>query len=398
MKSAYIADYGRTAFTRAHPRKPDVDAWSGQRGDALLGQLIDALLERSSLKGSIVEDLSIGCALPVKEQWSFGGRYPQWLSQRLAAAGQACPSRQIDQQCGSSLAALRSSVREIQAGAIDVSLAGGFENMSRVPMGPSLFKEGVLTVPEVLQQTDWLDLNVAMNMGLTAERLATEGNISREAMDTFALRSHQRAAEAEATGWFDDERLTLTNPAGERIERDANIRADTTLERLAELGPAFAENGQVTAGNSSPLTSGASAALVMSEAALTQHGLPPLARVVEIVDCGVAPERMGAGAAVAIRRALDKTGLKVDDIDLWEINEAFSVVPLYAMELLDIETERVNVHGGALALGHPLGATGIRLAGTLARSLQDQQGRYGCAAACIGGGQGIAAILEYCTE
>lgn len=396
MRAAYLADYGRSTFTRAHPRKPEVDAWSGQRGDALLGQLIDALLERGDVDAASIEDLSIGCALPVKEQWSFGGRYPQWLSQRLARAGQACPSRQIDQQCGSGLAALRGSMREIQAGAIDVGLAGGFENMSRVPMGPSLFKEGVLTVPDALQQAEWLDLSVAMNMGLTAERLATEANITREAMDAFALRSHQRAADADASGWFDGERLPLTNPDGERAERDANIRADTTLERLAELAPAFIDGGQITAGNSSPLTSGASAALLMSEAALSRHGLSPLARVVEVVDCGVAPERMGAGAAAAISRALEKTGLTIDDIDLWEINEAFSAVPLYAMASLGIDAERVNVCGGALALGHPLGATGIRLAGTLARLLQDRQGRYGCAAACIGGGQGIALILERC--
>lgn len=396
MKAAYLADYGRSAFTRAHPRKPEVDAWSGQRGDALLGQLINALLARSDVDAAAIEDLSLGCALPVKEQWSFGGRYPQWLSQRLANAAQACPSRQIDQQCGSGLAALRGSLREIQAGAIEVGLAGGFENMSRVPMGPSLFKEGVLTVPDALQQADWLDFNVAMNMGLTAERLATQGKITREAMDAFALRSHQRAADAEASGWFDGERLALTNPAGESVAHDANIRADTTLERLAELGPAFVEDGQITAGNSSPLTSGASAALVMSEAALARHGLSPLARVVEIVDCGVAPDRMGAGAAAAISRALDKTGLKIDDIDLWEINEAFSAVPLFAINTLGIDAERVNVFGGALALGHPLGATGIRLAGTLARLLQHHQGRYGCAAACIGGGQGIAVILERC--
>ncbi|WP_280547649.1 MULTISPECIES: acetyl-CoA C-acyltransferase [unclassified Halomonas] len=390
MSDAYLVDYARTAFTRAHPRKPEVDAWSGQRGDALLGLVIDALLTRSNLEGDAIEDLSVGCALPVKEQWSFGGRYPQWLS-RL---GLGCASRQIDQQCGSSLAALRGTVREVQAGTIQAGLAGGFENMSRVPMGPSLFQEGILTVPETLQKAEGLDLGVAMNMGLTAERLARESGISREAMDAFALRSHQRAAQAEQAGWFDGERLALTNPAGEVVERDANIRPDTTLERLAGLDPAFVEGGQVTAGNSSPLTSGAGAALVMSESAMGRHGLTPLARVVEVVDCGVMPERMGAGAAKAIERALTATGLRVDDIDAWEINEAFSVVPLYAMDSLGLDPERVNVFGGALALGHPLGATGIRLAGTLARTLQHRQGRFGCAAACIGGGQGIALLLE----
>lgn len=390
MNDAYLVDYARTAFTRAHPRKPEVDAWSGQRGDVLLARVIDALLTRRGIEGDVVEDLSVGCALPVKEQWSFGGRYPQWLS-RL---GLGCASRQVDQQCGSSLAALRGTVREIQVGAIQAGLAGGFENMSRVPMGPSLFQEGVLTVPEALKGNDGIDLTVAMNMGLTAERLARESGISREAMDAFALRSHQRAARAEQAGWFDGERLSLTNPAGEVVARDANIRPDTTLERLAGLDPAFVEGGQVTAGNSSPLTSGAGAALVMSEPAMARHRLTPLARVVEVVDCGVMPERMGAGAAAAIERVLRQAGLGVKDIDAWEINEAFSVVPLYAMEALGLDPERVNAFGGALALGHPLGATGIRLAGTLARTLQHQQGRYGCAAACIGGGQGIAMLLE----
>lgn len=390
MKDAYLVDYARTAFTRAHPRKPEVDAWSGQRGDVLLARVIDALLSRRGIEGDVVEDLSVGCALPVKEQWSFGGRYPQWLS-RL---GLGCASRQVDQQCGSSLAALRGTVREIQVGAIQAGLAGGFENMSRVPMGPSLFQEGVLTVPEALKGKDGLDLTVAMNMGLTAERLARESGTSREAMDAFALRSHQRAARAEQAGWFDGERLALANPAGEMVARDANIRPDTTLERLAGLDPAFVDGGQITAGNSSPLTSGAGAALVMSEPAMARHGLSPLARVVDVVDCGVMPERMGAGAAAAIERVLRRAGLGIEDIDAWEINEAFSVVPLYAMDALGLDPERVNIFGGALALGHPLGATGIRLAGTLARILQHRQGRYGCAAACIGGGQGIALLLE----
>lgn len=390
MNDAYLVDFARSAFTRAHPRKPEVDAWSGQRGDALLGRVIDALLERNRVAGERIEDLSVGCALPVKEQWSFGGRYPQWLS----ALGTDCASRQIDQQCGSSLAALRATVREIQVGAIAAGVAGGFENMSRVPMGPSLFKEGVLTLPEALEGRDDLDLGVAMNMGLTAERLARESGITREAMDAFALRSHQRAARAERDGWFDGERLTLPNPAGEPVAADANIRPDTSLERLAGLDPAFVEGGRITAGNSSPLTSGAGAALVMSEAALSRHGLSPLARVVAVVDVGVTPERMGAGAAKAIARALTAAGLHVDDIDAWEINEAFSAVPLYAMDALGLDPERVNVCGGALALGHPLGATGIRLAGTLARLLQHRGERYGCAAACIGGGQGIAMVLE----
>jgi len=394
MRDVYLADYARSAFTRAHPRKPEVDAWADTRSDALLAAVIDALLERGDLDGAAVEELSVGCALPVKEQWSFGGRYPLWLSRRLGQRGRACASRQIDQQCGSGLAALRSTAREIQAGAIEVGLAGGVENMTRVPMGPALFKEGVLTSPAVLQEAGWLELGVALNMGLTAERLAEAAGIGREAMDAFALASHQRAAAADAEGCFNGERLILANAAGERVARDANIRADTTAERLAGLDPVFLAGGRVTAGNSSPLTSGAAAALLMSEEALARHGATPLARVVGVADCGVAPEQMGAGAAAAIQRLLDQTGLGVADIDAWEINEAFAAVPLHAMDELALDPERVNVWGGALALGHPLGATGIRLAGTLARILHAKGQRYGCAAACIGGGQGIALLLE----
>jgi len=394
MRDAYLADYARSAFSRAHPRKPEVDAWADTRGDALLAGVIDAVLARQDLDGAAVEDLSVGCALPVKEQWSFGGRYPLWLAERLGERGRGCASRQIDQQCGSGLAALRGTAREIQAGAIEVGLAGGFENMTRVPMGPALFQAGVLTSPAALQEAPWLELDVALNMGITAERLAEAAGIERQAMDAFALASHQRAAAAEAAGRFDGERLALANAAGDRVAQDATIRGDTSAERLAGLDPVFQAGGRVTAGNSSPLTSGAAAALLMSEHALVRHGVTPLARVMDVTDVGVAPERMGEGAAAAIRRVLTQAGLTAEAIDAWEINEAFAAVPLHAMGELGLDPERVNVWGGALALGHPLGATGIRLAGTLARILHARGGRYGCAAACIGGGQGIAVLLE----
>ncbi|MCE9663750.1 acetyl-CoA C-acyltransferase [Halomonas sp. M5N1S17] len=394
MKEAYLVDYARSAFTRAHPRKPEVDGWGETRGDALLARVIDALLARTGLDPQAVEDLSVGCALPVKEQWSFGGRYPLWLSQRLGSTGRDCATRQIDQQCGSGLAALRSAAREIQVGGVEVAVAGGFENMTQVPMGPALFKEGVLTSPEALKDAEWLELEVALNMGITAERLAQAAGIERDAMDEFALTSHRRAARADAEGRFDGERLALANPGGETIQRDANIRPDTGLDRLAALEPVFQEGGRVTAGNSSPLTSGAAAAMLMSSAALDRHGASPLARIVAIADCGVPPERMGAGAAAAAEQALARAGLVASQIDAWEINEAFAAVPLHAMRKLGLDPGRVNVWGGALALGHPLGATGVRLAGTLARILAHRGGRYGCATACIGGGQGIAMVIE----
>ncbi|WP_111412444.1 acetyl-CoA C-acyltransferase [Billgrantia lactosivorans] len=393
MKNVYLVDYARSAFTRAHPRKPEVDGWADERGDALLARVIDALLQRSGLAPDAVEELSVGCALPVKEQWSFGGRYPLWLS-RLGPQGRACASRQIDQQCGSGLAALRSAAREIQAGAVDVAIAGGYENMTRVPMGPTLFQQGVLTAPGALRDAAWLELEVVLNMGLTAERLARVAGIERDAMDTFALESHRRAARAEAESRFDGERLALANAAGETIVRDANVRPDTSPERLAGLDPVFLEGGRVTAGNSSPLTSGAAAAVLMSPAALVRHAATPLARLVAFADVGVVPERMGEGAAAAAERALALAGLDAPRIDAWEINEAFAAVPLHAMGRLGLDPERVNVWGGALALGHPLGATGVRLAGTLARILAQRGARYGCATACIGGGQGTAVILE----
>ncbi|MCC5882430.1 MAG: acetyl-CoA C-acyltransferase [Halomonas sp.] len=394
MTVAYLVDYGRSAFTRAHPRKPEVDGWAETRSDALLARVIDGLLDRSGLDPQVVKDLSVGCALPVKEQWSFGGRYPLWLSRHLGPHGRVCASRQIDQQCGSGLAAMRSATREIQAGAVSVAIAGGMENMTRVPMGPALFKEGVLTSPGVLGDATWLDIDVALNMGITAERLAQAAGIERHEMDAFALESHHRAARAEADNHFDGERLALANPAGEVIERDANIRPETSLERLAGLDPIFLEGGRITAGNSSPLTSGAAAAVLMSQDAVSRHGATLMARIVAFADVGVAPEHMGAGAAAAAEQALARAGLVASQIDFWEINEAFAAVPLHAIHTLGLDPDRVNVWGGALALGHPLGATGVRLAGTLARILTQRGGRYGCATACIGGGQGIAMVLE----
>lgn len=356
-----------------------------------MAQLIDHSLEATGVAPERVDDLSLGCALAVKEQWSFGGRYPLMQSRLRDQAA----TRMIDQQCGSSLAALRFDMMTIGCGAADIALAGGYEQMTRVPMGPALFREGVLGVPTLPESNGkTYDMTVALNMGLTAERLATASGISREQMDAFALRSHQRAHKAQQQGFFNDEILPITVSESEQFARDACIRPDTQPEALAQLSPAFSEAGNITAGNSSPLTTGASLAMLMSEAALDETGARPLARVLACMDRGTKPEMMGQGVVPAVERLLFQNQLTVADIDLWEINEAFSVVPLYAQQTLGINEERLNIHGGALAIGHPLGATGVRLAGTLARSLQSTNGRYGVAAACIGGGQGIALLIE----
>lgn len=391
MTSVYLAHYQRTAFSRAHPKKTEIDALADWPADRLLAGLIDHCLDVTDLDAQQVDDLTLGCALPVKEQWSFGGRYPLMQS-RL---GDQAASRMIDQQCGSSIAALRFGMMTIASGSADIAMAGGYEQMSRVPMGPALFSEGVLGVPSIPQQAgkDY-DMRVALNMGLTAERLALKANISRVQMDTFACESHRRASQAQQSGYFAEEIMPVRLLNGDTFASDTNIRPDTNTERLAQLQPAFSETGPITAGNSSPLTSGAALGLLMSEAALNKTGATPLARLVACTDRGTRPELMGQGVVPAVQRLLQQHGLTAPDIDAWEINEAFSVVPLFAIRELGLDPEQVNINGGALALGHPLGATGIRLVGTLARTLSSRQGRYGIAAACIGGGQGIAMLLE----
>lgn len=391
MRPVYLTHYRRTAFSRAHPRKEGVDALADWPADRLLAALIDHCLDTTGLNPEQVDDLSLGCALPVKEQWSFGGRYPLMQS-RL---GDQAASRMIDQQCGSSIAALRFGMMTVACGAADVAMAGGFEQMSRVPMGPDLFRQGVLGVPDIPETVGkQYDMTVALNMGLTAERLASEAGIGREQMDAFASESHRRAHQAQQSGYFAQEIMPVPLREGGTFSADANIRPDTNTERLAQLKPAFSETGQITAGNSSPLTSGAALGLLMSEAAVKQTGATPVARLVACADRGTQPELMGRGVVPAVQRLLQQQGLTAADIDVWEINEAFSAVPLFAMRELELDAERVNIHGGALALGHPLGATGIRLVGSLSRALSVRDGRYGVAAACIGGGQGIAMLVE----
>jgi len=389
MKDVYLVSYSRSAFTRAHPFKKEIDLFADISGDELLTQLIDHQLEVGNFSGEDVEELSIGCALQVKEQWNFGGRYPVLLSK----LGDQCASRGIEQQCGSGIAAIRYSALSIASRTADITMAAGYEHMTRVPMGPSLFEQGVLAVPDIARNPDY-DVDIVMNMGLTAENLANYRNITRELMDSFAEGSHQKSSQAREEGFFQGEITPITNTAKVEVTQDACIREGTTAEKLSQLKPAFKEGGLITAGNSSPLSTGAALIVLMSKEALIKTGMKPLARIVSIADRGTKPELMGQGVIPAVEKALSVAGLKATDIDYWEINEAFSVVPLYAQQYFNINDEQLNIKGGALALGHPLGASGIRLAGTLARILISQKSRYGCAAACIGGGQGIAIILE----
>ncbi len=392
MKPVYLTHYKRTAFSRAHPKKTEVDAFANERGDLLLAKLIDNALTETGVAATAPDDLSIGCALSVKDQWSFGGRYPLFQSQ----LGDQCASRSIDQQCGSGIAALRSGFLNIASGAAELSLAGGYENMTRIPMGPALFQQGILTVPDLPESVQTLkqyQMAVAMNMGLTAEALAESHNIGRSEMDQFAERSHKKASRSQAEGFFHGEILPIEGPDGP-FAKDACIRPDTRADQLSELRSVFTEEGQITAGNSSPLTSGAALSLLASEEAVKAHNLTPTARILAVADRGVRPETMGEGVVPAVEKLLSITGLTADQVDFWEINEAFSAVPLYAIRTLGINPDQVNIKGGALALGHPLGATGIRITGTLSCILTEQKARYGVATACIGGGQGIAILIE----
>lgn len=397
MQEVVIGGYLRTAQTRARPGDPSRDWFHQLRADDLLARLIPELLARHGVESSELDDFLVGSALGVSEQWTFGGRTPVLLAHLDARV----PARFIDQQCGSGMAAIQLGYAQIAAGCAAVVLACGMEHMTRVPMGPSLFDSGVMSINPALYRDEryrrW-DMATTMNMGLTAEKLAAHAGIDRSDMDAWAVRSHRRAAAAQQRGFFAGEILPIL--AGQAdgtdfaVDRDQAVRPDIDPAGTAMLKPVFRADGVITAGNSSPLSSGAAAMLLLSREQAERRGMEVRFAVRSFGMAGVDPTLMGSGPVPATKMALEKAGLSVDAIDFWEINEAFSVVVLHCISQLGIDPERVNIHGGALALGHPLGATGVRLAGTLARILDEQGGRYGCATACVGGGQGVALIIE----
>jgi acetyl-CoA C-acetyltransferase len=285
---------------------------------------------------------------------------------------------------------------EIMTGNSEVVLAGGMEHLTHVPMAnnPALAPNTrLLTRPEYMAY----QMSVGYSMGLTAEKLAEEEGFSREDMDRYSVESHMKAARSLDEGWFKPELLELkVEVSGEDkvIDTDQSIRRDTTLEQLAKLQPSFKAGGLITPGNSSPLNAGASMVVLASKEKLDEHGVKPLARVTSMGWAGVDPSVMGKGPVPASKKALARAGLKVDQVDLWEINEAFAVVPMYAMRELGLDPARVNSHGGAIAIGHPLGASGARLVGTTARQLHETGKQYGAATLCVGGGQGFTIIME----
>lgn len=391
MREVVIASYLRTAQSRSRPRDPGRDWFHKIRADDLLAKLLPEVLKRAKVDKEEVDDFLVGCALGVGEQHTIGGRLPLLL----ANLSETTPAKCIDQQCGSAMAGLHIAYLEIATDNADVVLCGGMEHMTRVPMGggqsepnPRFFSD---------EYKHW-DLQTALFMGQTAEKLSELNSATREDMDRWGVRSHKLAAEAQESGYFEEEILPIQAEQDDGsvlvVDKDQAVRGDTNYEGTAGLKPAFKDDGVITAGNSSPLNAGATSMVLMSKETAKKKGIKPLATIRAIASAGVAPNIMGSGPVPACNKALEKAGLKVGDIDFWEINEAFSIVVLHAVEHLGIDPEIINIHGGGIAIGHPLGATGLRLTGTLARILQEKNARYGCATACVGGGQGVATIIE----
>jgi acetyl-CoA acyltransferase len=372
MDGIFIVDYTRSPFTQAHK-----GALAGTRPDDLAAAVVKALVGRQSFDAADIEDLIIGCAFPEAEQGLNLGRTVGLLAGLPECVGGAT----VNRWCGSSLNAIQVAAGSIALGAGDAFIAAGVESMSRVPiMG---FNQSPNPAWSETMQRDFL------NMGLTAETLAMKYGLDRMSQDSYALNSHAKAAAARADG-----RLAAEIVAVAGVDADGLIREGGTLEKLGGLKPAFREDGSVTAGNSSPLTDGASAVLVASESFVERHGLRPLARVVSYAVSGCAPGVMGIGPVEATRKALKRAGVKSADLDVIEMNEAFAAQVLACCADLEIDPERLNRDGGAIALGHPLGGTGARLVGKTSQLLRRDGGRYGLATQCIGGGQGVAMVLE----
>lgn len=397
MREVVIAGYLRTAQSRSRPNDPPRDWFHKVRSDDLLAKLLPELIKRTGIQAEEIDDFIVGSALGVSEQWSYGGRFPIFL----ANLPYTIPAKFVDQQCGSAMAGVHIGFMEIAMGFADIVMVGGMEHMTRVPMGALARPDGPISPnPRLFTEAAYKhwDMMTTMNMGLTAEKLFAMSGLTKEDMDRWGVRSHQLAFKALQEGFFKDEILPIEAEQGDGkmmvVDRDQAIRGDTNLEQMKELKPAYKPDGFITAGNSSPLNAAATSMILMAKEVAKKKGIPPMATIRAIGFAGVDPTVMGMGPVPASKKALRAAGLEVKDIDYWEINEAFAIVPLYCIKELGIDPDRVNVMGGGLAIGHPLGATGIRLVGTLARILKVKGGRYGLANACVGGGQGVATIIE----
>jgi acetyl-CoA acyltransferase len=364
------------------PQGKEDGVYADTRSEDLSVTLIDHILDETGLTSDHVDDLQWGVAQQRTEQDNNVARVIALLSE----LGEDVPAASINRWCASSMEAIMRSADAIRAGQRDAIIAGGVENMSRVPMDGDSY--GYLH-PELAQHYDIPQLQ----MGMTAEEVAERHGISRDEQDEYALQSQQRAAEATDSGRFDDEIVPVETDSG-LVEEDEGIRRDTTKEALGQLPTVFKSDGTVTPGNASQISDGAAATLVTSEAFAQDHGLDVLARVGDHNVAGVDPEVMGIGPVPATRGLLDRTGEDIDDFDLVELNEAFASQTVYSRDELGIDNEKFNVNGGAIAVGHPLGASGARLPVTLIHEMNKRDADKGLATLCVGFGQGAAISFE----
>ena len=373
------------------------------RPDDLAAHAIRSLVERTKVPGDRIDDVVWGAANQAGED----NRNVARMALLLAGLPVEVPGVTVNRLCGSGLEAVNGASREIRSEEAEIVIAGGSESMTRAPFVMAKSTKPFDRDAEIYDTAiGWRFINPKMKerygahaMGATAEINRRDYGISREEQDGFALRSHQRALEARDSGRFDDELVAIEVPTAKRgetvvIDRDEPPRPGTTMEKLARLRPAFEDDGTVTAGNASSLNDGAAAVLLASEAALREYGWSAKARVVTSAVAGVEPQRMGVGPVFATRKALKRAGLSLDEIDLVELNEAFAAQSLACIKELDLDPDKVNVNGGAIALGHPLGCSGARILTTLVHEMTRRQVSYGLATMCIGVGQGIATIVE----
>src|SRR5436190_21397673 len=392
MRDVFIVAAARTAVGKA-PR----GTLRNVRSDDMAAAVFQALLDRASgMKKEEIEDVILGCAMPEAEQGMNVAR----IASLRAGLPVECSAMTINRFCASGLQAIAQAADRIAVGGADVIVAGGVESMTMIPMGG-----------HKVSANPWLVSNYPdayLSMGLTAEILAKRFGVSREEADEFSLKSHQKALAAIREGKFDDETVpvpvSFSTPNGSKPKRidisfktDEGPREDTTVEALAGLKAAFHVKGQVTAGNSSQMSDGAAAAVIMSAEKARALGIKPLARFVAFATAGYKPEEMGIGPVYAIPKALKIAGLKLSEIDVIELNEAFAAQTLAVIKEAELPLERINPNGGAIALGHPLGCTGAKLTATIIREVKRRNGRYGIVTMCVGGGMGAAGIFENMT-
>ena len=370
MTEVVICGYARSAFTPA--KKGQL---AKVRPDNLAAEVVKGLVAKNKINAEDIEDLILGCAFPEAEQGMNLARNVVFLAGLPNQVGGVT----VNRFCASSMQAIHQAVGAIKSGSGDLFIAGGIESMSRVPM-PGF---------NPMLNPGLIEMDAYIGMGHTAENLAKKYSISRDEQEKMALESHQKASEAQENGEFKDEIITVNE-----IDTDGCIRPETSLESMAKLKPAFDKEGVVTAGTSSPLTDGAAAVIVCSEKYAKDNNLEIMAYIRGMAISGCNPEIMGIGPVISSQKALKRAGINLEDIDIIEMNEAFAAQSLACVKELGIDMSKLNIHGGAIAMGHPLGASGARITGKAASLLQKQNKRYALSTMCVGGGQGCATVLE----